>query len=204
MGTKDPHVDAYIAKSAGFAKPILRHLRGVVHAGCPDVEGTLKWSHPAFLYKGMLAGMASFKSHCTFGFWKSSLLETPPAGPAGPADSAMGQLGRIASLTDLPGDRSLLRWVREAAALNDRGVKVPRKPAARARRTLAVPAYFIRALRGNRRALATFEGFSYSNRKEYVEWVTEARTGETRESRLETAVKWMAEGKARNWKYVRK
>jgi len=204
MGARDPRVDAYIAKSADFAKPILKHLRKVVHAACPEVEETLKWGSPSFVYQGIVAGMAAFKSHCVFGFWKYSLLSTPPGGPSGEQDSAMGQFGRIASLSDLPADRLITRWVKEAADLNARGVKVPRKPAAKAARKRAVPAYLIAALRKNHKALATFESFSNSNRNEYVEWVTEAKTDATRRRRLETAVEWMAEGKNRNWKYERK
>jgi uncharacterized protein YdeI (YjbR/CyaY-like superfamily) len=204
MGTKDPRVDSYIAKSADFARPILKHLRKVVHTSFPEVEETLKWGSPAFMHHGILAGMAAFKEHCVFGFWKHSLLSTPRGGPNGTADAAMGRFSRITSLADLPPDRTIARWVKEAADLNERGVKVPRKPAAKAARRLPVPAWFKAALRGNRKALATFEGFSPSHRNEYVEWVTEAKTDATRQRRIETALQWMAEGKSRNWKYMRK
>ncbi len=204
MGSRDPRVDAYIAKSADFARPILEHLREVVHAGCPDVEETLKWRMPTFLYKGILAGMGAFQGHCVFGFWKASLFETPPRGPASTPDHAMGQLGRITSLDELPSDRSLTAWVREAAALNDRGVKKSRPASGRAARKRPVPAYLATALRGSKKALATFQGFSPSARNEYVEWITDAKTEATRKRRIETAVKWMAEGKSRNWKYERK
>ena len=121
MGRKDPRVDAYIAKSADFAKPILRHLREIVHKGCPEVEETMKWSFPHFMYKGMLCSMASFKNHCAFGFWKGTLIV--PEKP-----EAMGQFGRITKLSDLPKDGVLLGYVREAARLNETGEKVPRKP----------------------------------------------------------------------------
>jgi len=204
MGRKDPRVDAFIKKSAGFARPILAHLRRVVHAGCPGVEETLKWGFPHFEYKGILCSMASFKEHCAFGFWKQSLLaEMRPIRDA-VGDDAMGQFGRITSLSDLPDEKTLIRLVSEAAALNDRGVKIPRKPRPKTPPALRVPDYFMSALRGNRKALATFEGFNYSRRKDYVEWVTEARREETRASRLETAVAWMAAGKERNWKYARR
>jgi uncharacterized protein YdeI (YjbR/CyaY-like superfamily) len=204
MGKKDPRVDAYIARSAPFARPILKHLRRVVHAGCPQVEETLKWGMPTFMYRGMLAGMAAFKQHAAFGFWKHALLAGDGKAAFKAADEAMGQYGRITSLADLPSEKVLLGMVRKAAALNEQGVKVPR-PARRAGgRKLDVPAYLMSALRKNKRALATFEGFSYSNKKDYVEWVVEAKTDETRKRRLETAVAWMAEGRIRNWKYVRK
>ncbi len=195
MGKKDPRVDAYIAKSADFAQPILRHLREIVHKGCPEVEETMKWSFPHFMYRGMLGGMAAFKSHCAFGFWKGKLIV--PERP-----EAMGQFGRIASILDLPGDSVLLGYVREAARLNETGEKVPRKPP-QPKKALATPPDLAAALKKNAKARATFEGFSPSHRREYVEWITEAKTEETRKKRLDTAVVWMAEGKPRNWKYIR-
>jgi uncharacterized protein YdeI (YjbR/CyaY-like superfamily) len=204
MATKDPRVDAYIARSADFAKPILAHLRKVVHAGCPGVEETLKWGFPHFMYKGILCSMASFKGHCAFGFWKEALLRDRHKALARDVEPAMGQFGRIAAVSDLPAESLLLGLVKEAAALNDRGVKRPagRKP--ERDRTLVVPDYFMDTLRTSKKALATFEGFSNSNRRDYVEWITGAKGEETRKRRLDTAVAWMAEGKVRNWKYIRK
>ena len=204
MGKKDPRIDAYIARSAAFAQPILRHLRKVVHAGCPGVEETLKWSMPAFQHQGPLAGMAAFKQHCTFGFWKHALLVGDGAGAFKGAEEAMGQFGRIRSLADLPSQQVLVRLVKKAAALNEQGIKLPAKPRPKGNRQLKVPSDFMSALRKNQPALATFKGFSYSNQKEYVEWVGEAKTETTRARRLETALEWMAECKARNWKYIRK
>jgi uncharacterized protein YdeI (YjbR/CyaY-like superfamily) len=203
MGKKHPGVDAYIEKSADFAKPILGHLRKVVHAGCPDVEEALKWSFPHFMYKGILCSMASFKAHCAFGFWKGKLMEEKLEGVAKGKGPAMGDFGRITSLSDLPGEKELIRHVREAVALNDKGIRPSRAKPKRAQ-ALVIPDYFLGALKKNRKALIIFEGFSPSNKKEYVEWVTDAKGEETRHRRLETAVAWMAEGKVRNWKYLRK
>lgn len=204
MGKKDPRVDAYITGSAGFARPILRHLRRVVHAGCPDVEETLKWGFPHFMYKGILCSMASFKGHCTFGFWKEALLTDMQAIRASAREPAMGQCGRITSISDLPDEKALIRLVKDAATLNDRGVKLPARGKPKKDRALKVPDYLMSALRTNKKALATFHGFSYSNKRDYVDWVTEAKQEATRENRLETAVAWMAEGKVRNWEYIRK
>ena len=201
MGTRDERVDVYIAGSAGFARPILKHLRKVIHAGCPDVEETLKWGFPHFLYKGILCSMASFQSHCSFGFWKGSLLKDEDGTLEKVGKTAMGHLGRITAIADLPAERVLLKYIRQAKALNDEGVKAPSRPKPRGNRTLHVPDDLMAALRTNRKALATFTGFSYSNRKEYVEWVTEAKRDETRRRRLETAIGWLAEGKVRHWKY---
>lgn len=204
MGTRNPKVDAYIAKSAHFAQPILEHLRSLVHNACPEVEETIKWGFPHFEYKGVLASMASFKAHCAFGFWKASLMEDAGKFLSPVGKTAMGHLGKITSMRDLPSNAVLTRYIREAMKLNEEGVKVPKKTATTDPKELVVPDDLLRALKTNRKALKTFEDFSYSNRKEYVEWITEAKTEATRERRLETAVEWMSEGKIRNWKYVKK
>ena len=201
MGTKDPRVDDYIERSAPFARPILKHLRRMVHQWCPEVQETIKWGFPHFEYQGVLCSMAAFKQHCAFGFWKGALLAGPGRSGLKP-DAAMGQFGRITAISDLPSEWALRGLLQRAVALNEQGVKRPVKPRSSGERTLDVPAYFMAALRKNARALATFKGFSYSNRKEYVEWVVEAKGEETRRRRLATAVEWMAEGKVRNWKYM--
>jgi uncharacterized protein YdeI (YjbR/CyaY-like superfamily) len=203
MGKKDPRVDAYIAKSADFARPILKHIRKVVHAGCPDVEETLRWGAPHFMHKGMLCGMSSFKAHCAFGFWKGQLLTDVSKGRAA-AEPAMGQFGRITAISDLPSERTLLQYVKKAAALNDQGVKVPRRTKPVRNRAVEVPDYFMKALRKNKKALSAFDAFSPSHKREYVEWATEAKGEDTRQRRMETAVEWMAEGKPRHWKYAKK
>ncbi len=196
MGKTDPRVDQYIAKSADFAKPILMHLRKVVHAACPDVEETMKWSFPHFDYKGeMMCSMAAFKAHCAFGFWKSSLVLDEPG-----ADDAMGHFGRITSVADLPPDRELAAYVKKAATLNDEGIKVAKK-AGGAEEAAERPADFAAALKKKAAARKTFDAFSPSHRREYVEWVTDAKTDATRQKRMATAVEWLAEGKTRNWKY---
>ena len=194
MGKTDPRIDQYIAKSADFAKPILMHLRKVVHAACPDVEETMKWSAPHFDYKGMMCGMSAFKSHCAFGFWKGSLVLDGPG-----LRDAMGHFGRITSVRDLPSDRVLTGYIKKAAKLNDAGVKVARKPP-QPNKPLRVPADFAGALK-KPAARKAFDAFSPSHRREYVEWITEAKTDATRQKRMATAVEWLAEGKSRNWKY---
>ncbi len=199
MAKKDPAIDTYIAKAAPFAQPILKHLRKIVHTGCPGAEEKIKWGMPFFLYRGdNLAHMAAFKEHCAFGFWKGSLfldVETENS-------EAMGHFGRITKRTDLPNDKTLLGYVRQAAALNEAGVKKerPRRPK-RPASELQVPADLTAALKKNAKARSTFQNFSYSKRKEYVDWLVEAKREETRRRRLTTAVQWLAEGKSRTWKY---
>jgi len=190
-------VDAYIAKAAPFAKPILEQIRETVHAACPRVEETMKWSMPFFDYKGTLCNMASFKAHCALRFWKGSLLfEKFPR-----QDEAMGQMGRITSVSDLPSKRELTRLVKAAVALNDEGVKVVKRVAPKA--ALDVPDELALALKKNAKARATFESFSPSQRREYLEWIAEAKREATRAGRIAQAIEWMAEGKARNWKYAK-
>jgi len=199
MGQKDPRVDAYIEKAAPFARPILSRIRSVVHTGCPGVEETIKWGMPAFDFNGPLCGMAAFKAHATLGFWKASLLRTGKTPLGKPSEKAMGQFGRITSLEDLPPQRTLVALVRKAAALNERGVKAVRTPKPKA--PLPAPRDLMAALRKNRAALQTFEGFSPSHKREYVEWILEAKREETRARRIKTAVQWMSQGRGRNWKY---
>lgn len=198
MGTRDPRIDAYIEKSADFARPILSHLRDVIHGACPAVEETMKWSFPHFQYQGMLCAMASFKEHCTFGFWKGSLIVDQGGAPA---EKAMGQFGRITSVRELPPKKVLAGYVKDAMRLNEEGVKVPRRAAAKPKQALTVPDDLAAALRRNKTAAVNFEAFSPSHRREYIEWITEAKREETRARRVETALEWLAEGKSRNWKY---
>ena len=197
MQNSDPRVDAYIEKSAAFAKPILLHIRKLAHKACPDVIETMKWSFPHFDHKGTLCSMASFKQHCAFGFWKQSLMEKD----AFPVEkTAMGSFGRITSLEDLPDDDVILGLMRQAVELNEKGIKVAKKPVER--KELTVPDDLTEALKKDKKAKAAFDAFTYSHQKEYVEWVTEAKTEATRNKRLATTIEWLSEGKSRNWKYA--
>ena len=201
MKNTDPRIDAYIGKSANFAKPILRHLRKVVHEACPGVEETVKWSTPAFTYNGkILCGIAAFKAHCTFGFWHQGMVAVLGA-DGHKADSAMGSFGRITSLDDLPSDRILARYIRKAAELSGSDAPARPRPVHRPAAPLAVPKDLAEALKKKKAAAATFEKISPSHRKEYIEWITEAKRDETRQKRLATTLEWLAEGKSRNWKY---
>jgi uncharacterized protein YdeI (YjbR/CyaY-like superfamily) len=201
MDSRDPRVDAYIEKAAPFAQPILRHLRDTIHAASPEIEEAMKWSFPHFMHHGILCSMAAFKEHCSFGFWKESLV----LGSADmPRDEAMGQFGRIQSISDLPPRDTLIAYVRKAMTLNEEGVGVPGKAAGKERAELEVPELFRLALERHPEAAAAFEGFSPSHRREYVEWIAEAKREETRDRRIQTALQWLAEGKPRNWKYMKR
>ncbi len=202
MGKKDKRVDAYIAKAAEFAKPILNHLRELVHKACPEVEETIKWAFASFDYKGPFCSMAAFKAHCAFGFWKAALMEDADK-LKGNQQNAMGHAGKIKNLSDLPSDKILISWIKEAAKLNDDGIKLPPRKKIE-KKDLVIPDYFTKALSKNKKALKAFKDFSPSHKREYTQWITEAKTVETRNRRMDKAFEWIAEGKGRNWKYERK
>jgi len=196
---KDPRIDAYIAKSAPFARPILQHLRVLVHQGNPAVEETIKWSCPFFLYEGKLfCSFAAFKAHAAFGFHHQG-MDRVLTKEIGKTTEAMGLMGRLTTLKDLPDKTTLLRYIKLAKALQDAGQ--PRLTKAKPKPALPVPADLADALKRSRKAAAAWADFSPSCRREYIEWITGAKRPETRESRLLTTIEWVAEGKSRNWKY---
>jgi len=204
MGQPDPRIDAYIAKAAPFAQPILEHLRAVVHAACPQVEEAIKWGMPSFVYRGkLMCGMGAFKQHATFGFWQGANI----VGAEQSDDSdAMGQFGRLTKVGDLPGKRELARLVKRAMALIEAGVTRPSTKSAQPKSPVELPADLAAALalKKNAKAKVTYEGFPPSQRREYVEWLESAKREDTRKARLAQAVEWVAEGKVRNWKYMAK
>ena len=201
MPKTDPRVDEYIESCREFARPILRHLRELVHEACPEAEETLKWRMPSWTYDGkILCGMAAFKEHAAFVFWHRGMVDV--LGKDGDqSDTAMGSLGRIMSLKDIPSDRKMAKYIRAAAALTDSGA--PSRPRQAKKRTApaAVPEDLQARLRRNKAAAATFEKFPPSARRDYVEWITDAKQDATRKKRLDTTIEWLAEGKRRNWKY---
>lgn len=200
MATRDPRIDAYIAKAPDFAKPILAHIRAVVHAACPAVVETMKWSAPHFYYREqMLCGMVAFKQHAAMNIWKASLIEG--LGPDSGGDSR-GNLGRLTSLKDLPSKPQLSGYIKAAMKLNDAGITVKR-PRTAPRPEAMVPKSLAVALAKNKKAKTAFEAFPPGQRREYCEWIDEAKREETRAARVTQAVAWIAEGKTRNWKYQR-
>jgi len=199
MGTRDRRVDAYIAKAAPFSRPILTHLRDVVHATCPDVEETIKWSSPTFMYCGMMAGMAAFKEHAMFGFWKGSLIVDDKNANA---QSGMGQFGRITKLSDLSSKRVLTSYIKKAMELNESGAKVVRAPK-RDKKPVTMPQELSAALAKSKKAKLAFDAMSPSHRKEYMEWIGEAKRDETRSTRIQKTVAQLKEKKSLQWKYAK-
>src|SRR5271170_1513128 len=202
----NPKVDAYINKAKPFAQPILEHLRELMHKGCPQVEETIKWSRPFFEYKGAILGnMSAFKEHCSFGFWGEEIGAVLREANALRPD-AMGSLGRITGVKDLPPDKQMLGWIRQAAAFVDSGnytspIAARNKVVKAPKAAPETPTEFATALKKDKKASAAFAAFSPSCKREYVEWIADAKRPETRDKRIATAIEWIAEGKQRNWKY---
>lgn len=197
MSHHDARLDAYVAKSAAFAQPILEHLRSVIHATCPEVEEGMKWSMPFFSYKGApMCMMAAFKQHCGFGFWLSAAVF------AEAIEDGMGQFGKLTSVQELPSKRQLSAYIRKAMALNEAGVKLAR-PKAAAKPAPAIPNDLAALLAQKKHAAArkTYADFSHAAQREYIDWIAEAKTDATRQKRVATSLEWLAEGKQRNWKY---
>jgi uncharacterized protein YdeI (YjbR/CyaY-like superfamily) len=200
MSNRNPAFDAYIAKSAEFARPILERIRKLYHQGCPEIQETMKWSFPHFEYKGIVGSMAAFKQHVGFGFWKAQLMKDPHKLLTRMGDTSMGST-KVQDISELPADKVLLDYIREAVALNEQGAKVVMKKQKKGE--LVIPDYFMAAIKKNKKAIVTFEAFSTSHKREYVEWVVESKQEATRDKRLGQAVEWMAEGKSRHWKYAK-
>ncbi len=202
MSKKDNRIDLYIANAKPFAQPILNHLRQLVHKGCPEVEETIKWGMPNFDYKGPFCNMAAFKEHAVFGFWKALLMKDAEKLKEN-QKNAMGHAGKIKSLKDLPNDKILINWIKEAAKLNDDGIKLPPRKKSE-NKDLVLPDYFKLELGKNKKALHAFDKFPLSHKKEYLHWIIEAKSEETRKRRMDKAIEWIAEAKGINWKYERK
>ena len=200
----DPRVDAYIEKAAPFAQPILAHLRRLMHQACPHASESIKWGMPFFIQQGViLASMAAFKQHCAFGFWGKEMKKALAKDGLKSSD-AMGSLGRITGLRTLPKDRSLLTYMSRAASLVETGERTKSidRPSKPAQKTVRVPAELTAALKRNKMATKVFSEFSPSCKREYAQWIAEAKRSETREKRIKQAIEWIAQGKQRNWKYM--
>jgi uncharacterized protein YdeI (YjbR/CyaY-like superfamily) len=199
----DTRIDAYIKKTAPFAQPILEHIRKVVHKACPEVKETMKWGFPHFEHKGIICSMASFKKHASFGFWKGSVMKDSNQLLTVMGDTDMARFDKLTSVEDLPSDKILIAYIKEAVRLNEEGIKLPTKEKSK-RMEIPMPEELSAALRRNKKALITYEQLSPSHKREYLEWITEAKTEATREKRLDTTIEWLAEGKSMHWKYQAK
>jgi uncharacterized protein YdeI (YjbR/CyaY-like superfamily) len=203
-GSRDARVDAYIGKARPFAQPVLIHIRELMHKAAPDLNETVKWGMPFFELNGVILGnMAAFKEHCGLGLWGPE-MHAILGNDGAKSNEAMGTFGKIASLKDLPAEKVLLGYFKQAAGFvtsGERTTSLVRKPKRAVKAPPEVPAELAAALKKNKLAAKVFEGFSPSCKREYVDWVAEAKRDETKQKRVAQAVEWMAEGKSRNWKY---
>jgi uncharacterized protein YdeI (YjbR/CyaY-like superfamily) len=201
--SQNPQVDQYIANAAPFARPILERIRKAFHKAHPGIVETMKWSVPHFDHKGVIGSMAAFKQHVTWGFWKAKLMSDPRGilAPMGETTSMGG--AKITDVKELPSEKVMIEYIREAVRLNEEGVKLERAPRRAAPSAVDVPPELTAALKKNKAALARFEEFPPSHKREYAAWIAEAKQEATRQKRVAQAVEWIAEGKSRNWKYER-
>lgn len=197
-----PKVDEYIQKSQSFAQHILQHLRQIVHQTCVPVQEDIKWGMPAFIYAdALMCGMSAFKQHCTFGFWKASLMGFPELVEQAKAETAMGHLGKITSIDSLPPTQVLVQYIQKAMELNEQGIKVKRST--QAKQPFVVPNWFMNQLKQHTTQWQAFDAMSSSHKKEYVMWIEEAKTEATQQKRFAQMLLWLQEGKSRHWKYAK-
>ena len=202
MGKKSPEVDAYIDNAAPFAKPILKKLRTLFHRASPDLVETIKWGVPSYEYKGIVGGFAAFKSYVTFGMWKSALLEDPTGILQTDKSSHMGG-GKMLDVNDVPDDAAMLTLIRQGIELNEKGVKLPSRSNPKPKPPIAPPKELLAAFKTAPKAKTFFESLAPSCKREYLEWITEAKRDQTRAKRIEQTILWLGQGKKRNWKYAK-
>lgn len=203
MPVYNPKVNEYIAKSADFAKPVLEYLREVIHETCPDVEEIIKWGYPHFDYKGdMMCILGSFKNHCSFSLYKAPLMTDPKIADSVKAGKKMGYMDKVKSMSDLPSRETLVAYIKEAMTLNENGIR-KEKVKSDAPKIIEAPDYFLEKLAADPKAKEIFESKSASFRKEYIIWITDAKTEATRDKRIEQSLEWIAEGKSRFWQYAK-
>ena len=201
MSKFNPQFDEYIEKSADFAKPIMEYLRQIIHETCPEVEEIIKWGNPHFDYKGdMMCILAGYKNHCSFSLYKAELMSDTKIIESVKAGQKMGYMDKLKSLSDLPARETLVAYIKEAMVLNENGVKKV-KPVSEKPKVIEVPDYFSEKLATNPLAKEIFESKSSSFRKDYLVWITDAKTEATRQKRIEQSMEWIAEGKGRFWQY---
>ncbi|REJ81923.1 MAG: hypothetical protein DWQ44_13480 [Bacteroidetes bacterium] len=199
----DKRIDAYIEKAKPFAQPVLNHIRKLVHKADPEIEETIKWGMPHFVHDGIVCSMASFKEHCVFVLWKGDLISDVKNSANKSGEKGMGQFGRIRSLKDLPSDSTMIKWIKEGVRLNKEGVPIKKTSPAEAIKKNEVPGYMLKEIKKSKKALKVFNEFPPSHKKEYIEWITDAKTDATREKRMTQMMEWLEEGKSKNWKYMK-
>lgn len=204
MSNYNKKVTDYIAKSADFAKPILNHLREIIQSTCPDAEEDIKWGTPHYSYKGdHLVMMAGFKNHCSFSLYKAEMMKDKTIQDSVMTGKKFGYMDKVKDFSELPAKKVLVAYIKEAMMINESGIKKER-PKADKPKVVELPDYFAKALKANAKANKVFNEKSDSFRKEYIVWITDAKTEDTRQKRIEQSLEWIAEGKGRFWQYAKK
>lgn len=199
----DPGVDEYLHNAPDFAKPILEYLRETVHTVCPEAVETIKWKFPTFMYHNkILCSTVAFKKYCSMGFWLHDEMKTIRELESDAEKSNMFSVGKITTMEDLPGKIELKNMMQEAMDLTDAGFTL--RKAKPEKKEVEIPGYFREILDQNKEVAEIFRAASPSFRKEYIQWITDAKTESTRTKRMEQALIWISERKSRNWKYEKK
>ena len=200
MADDSKRVDEYIKNAPDFARPIMEKIRKAFHKGCPECEEAIKWGCPYFMYKGMLGGMASFKGHVSMGFWRSKEMDDPEKlFDTGTGAKASMCNAHFHNLKEVPTQKILAEYVKRAAKLQD--TEAPKKKATKKKISTRIPADLAELFKKHKKAKTVFEGFAPSHKRDYIEWITEAKRDATRQKRLKTTIEWLSEGKQRHWKY---
>ncbi|KAF2080744.1 YdeI/OmpD-associated family protein [Flavobacterium sharifuzzamanii] len=200
MENYNKDVTAYIAKMADFAKPILNHLREVIFSACPEAEENIKWGTPHYSYKGdHLVMMGGFKQHCSFSLYKAELMKDAEIQASVKAGKKFGYMDKIKDLSELPSKEKLTAYIKEAMVFNENGTAKPKPVKEKSTAEVVAPKEFVDALKKDTKATEIFESKSPSFRKNYIIWIADAKTDETRNKRISQSLEWIAEGKDRFW-----
>lgn len=198
MSNHNKKVDEYIFKMADFAKPILTHLRQIIFETCPDVEEDIKWGIPHYGYKGdHLVMMAGFKQHCSFSLYKAELMKDKMIQESVKAGKKFGYMDKVKDLSELPNKKVLTAYIKEAMELNSSGISKPK--VVKEKVEVVAPKEFIEALEQDKIAFSVYESKSPSFRKNYIIWIADVKTDETRQKRITQSLEWIREGKDRFW-----
>lgn len=204
MAQLNSKVDEYIAKSEGFAKPILEYLRQIIHETCPDAAEDIKWGTPHYSYKGdHLCMIAGFKNHYSFSLYKAEFMKDKEIAESVKAGKKFGYMDKLKSVSELPSKEVLVSFLKEAMTINENGIK-KEKPISDKPKVIETPDYLTEALNANKQAKEVWESKSDSYRKDYLVWIIDAKTDATRQKRIEQSLEWIAEGKGRFWQYAKK
>ncbi|MEO9802317.1 MAG: YdeI/OmpD-associated family protein [Reichenbachiella sp.] len=191
-------IDAYLTTVSSEHRPVLELIRKTVNAVDDRIQEDWKWRAPCFSLEGLVCWFVAFKSHVGLNFFKGALIEDIHNAFVESEDEDKGNRMIHFKSIDEVKVKVIQDYVKQAVLLNEQGIKIDFPK----RKTLETPDYLIEALNKNKKAKDVFESFTDAQRKDYIEWLVEAKREETRNKRMTQAIEWIAEGKTRNWKYM--